>query len=348
MREWVLSGDDLEGLIDSISAEWDLYAPQRKGRLFEFRRLRDFEDLCIEYPLTMIPPSSLFAPGSEVLYHFDPDRPAEIESVDPARPIALFGVHPCDLAGIAILDELHLSPPIDRCYANRRSGSFLVAVECAAPCVEESLCADKETYRARRTFDLLLIPSSGDRWFLRSGSEAGDDVARSCRFLRPATYEDRCRGDEESAARNARFKARFGLDAPTLSARVEASWDDLLWSAQSRLCLSCGACNAVCPTCHCYAVDDVLPVKRGESGERRRRRTGCQLADFAVVAGVENFRGEKAFRLRHRIFKKEVYLVERLGRSGCVGCGRCGHFCPAGIRLVEIFRQISGEEKVDA
>jgi ferredoxin len=344
MGEWVLERRDLGELIGAISGTWRVFAPQRREELFEFRPLENLEDLCLDYPTTMIPPSRLFIPDGEVLYRFDPNDPGRVEAVDPGRPMALIGVHPCDLEGISVLDELYLAPPADRNYANRRRGSLLVVVECAGPCMDEALCADKGTFLPKRACDLQLIPVSADRFLVRSRTKAGTSLCEGRPFLRSVTYEDARALDDFRAVQAARFRSRFGMDGGELSRNVRGSWDDLLWVAQSRLCLNCGACNTVCPTCHCFTTRDTLPLAEDGMGERRRHWSGCQLEEFAAVAGGENFRDRRAYRLRHRVFKKEVYLMDRLDRSGCVGCGRCGHFCPAGIKLVEIFGQLAGEE----
>ena len=58
------------------------------------------------------------------------------------------------------------------------------------------------------------------------------------------------------------------------------------------------------------------------------------------MATGENFRKTAAERVRHRVFKKEVYLKKRFGRSGCVGCGRCIDHCIANISLIEIFNKV--------
>jgi ferredoxin len=79
------------------------------------------------------------------------------------------------------------------------------------------------------------------------------------------------------------------------------------------------------------------------SGARQRMWDSCQLRVFAEVAGGENFREHRASRLRHRMFRKGKYILERTGKSGCVGCGRCSKHCVAKISILEAFQQIAGE-----
>ncbi|MBM3319166.1 MAG: 4Fe-4S dicluster domain-containing protein [Candidatus Eisenbacteria bacterium] len=344
MRDWVLERASLPSFIDFLSKRWKVVAPQRRNEIHEFRELEDPADLCLDYPTTMLPPSRVFLPDGEVLYRFQPNSPGSAAAAAEERPIALFGVHTCDLEGISVMDEIYLAAPIDRAYARRREGAFIVGIECAGPCVEENLCADKGTNHTERVYDLLLHPVDEKRFVVWGRTNRGNDVAEESGLFRPATHQDHAALDDFRAAQARMFRPKFGLRPDELSARVRASWDDLLWVAQSRLCISCGACNVVCPTCHCFTTRDHLPIREDGLGERCRYWTGCQLESFAKVASGENFREKKSQRLRHRIFKKEVYGMDRFGRSGCVGCGRCGHFCPADIRLVEIFGQLSGKE----
>lgn len=344
MRDWVLDRASVPSFLELLSRKWRVIAPQRRSEIYEFRELEDAADLCLDYPTTMLPPSRHFLPDGEVLYRFRPGDPGSASAPEPERPIALFGVHTCDLEGISVMDEIFLAAPIDRAYARRREGAFVVGLECSAPCMDESLCVDKGTNRTDRVYDLLLLPLDEKRFLARSRTERGEEIAAESGLFRQATHEDHGALDDFRAAQTRAMRPRFGLAPEELTARVRASWDDLLWTAQSRLCISCGACNIVCPTCHCFTTKDRVPIAPEACGERCRQWTGCQLENFAVVASGENFREKKSQRLRHRVFKKEVYGMERFGRSGCVGCGRCGHFCPAGIRLVEIFGQLSGRE----
>ena len=82
-----------------------------------------------------------------------------------------------------------------------------------------------------------------------------------------------------------------------------------------------------------------------EMGVRYRRWDGCQIQSFCQVSSGENFRDSAAERVRHRVFKKEVYLKKRFGRSGCVGCGRCIEHCIADISIIDIFNHVMERKK---
>ena len=90
----------------------------------------------------------------------------------------------------------------------------------------------------------------------------------------------------------------------------------------------------VCPTCFCFDVEDRMDPD-GRGGVRERVWDGCQLSEFARVAGGHNFRPDTTQRLRHRFYRKYLYLMTLYGTSFCTGCGRCGRACPVEINVVE-------------
>ena len=82
----------------------------------------------------------------------------------------------------------------------------------------------------------------------------------------------------------------------------------------------------VCPTCVCFDVRDKIALNQ-LTGERYRRWDSCMFDTFAKVASGENFRPTGTERLKHRLYRKGKYMLERWGELGCVGCGRCVHAC---------------------
>jgi ferredoxin len=89
-----------------------------------------------------------------------------------------------------------------------------------------------------------------------------------------------------------------------------------------------------------------FPVLGGTGGVRRRAWDSCQLKCFAEIASGENFRKDRASRLRHRVFRKGRFILERTGKLGCVGCGRCSLHCVAKISILETLRQIADQTVV--
>jgi len=144
----------------------------------------------------------------------------------------------------------------------------------------------------------------------------------------------------------AKYKLSLDVSRERLPKLLEDSYDDPYWESRSETCLSCGSCVMVCPTCFCFDVHDDAALNLRE-GERFRQWDGCVLVDFAKVATGENFRHDKASRFRHRIYRKGKYILERYGKVGCVGCGRCATACLADIASpVEAFNAIAESVRV--
>jgi ferredoxin len=124
---------------------------------------------------------------------------------------------------------------------------------------------------------------------------------------------------------------------------LKRNYEHPIWKERADLCLSCGACNIVCPTCYCFDVQDE-PEWDLKCAERCRSWDGCQLKDFALVTGGHNFRKNPVERFRHRFYHKGAYISDLLGESACVGCGRCVAACVTKIaNPVEVFNKLWGE-----
>jgi formate hydrogenlyase subunit 6/NADH:ubiquinone oxidoreductase subunit I len=117
-----------------------------------------------------------------------------------------------------------------------------------------------------------------------------------------------------------------------------------IWEKLAKKCFSCGSCVMVCPTCYCFDVQDEVDLSL-KTGNRIRTWDGCTLKDFALTAGGHNFRKTAADRIRHRLYRKQKYLMERFGLPGCVGCGRCKRACVPDIAFpVDILAAMKEKE----
>ena len=81
----------------------------------------------------------------------------------------------------------------------------------------------------------------------------------------------------------------------------------------------------------------------GDQVERRREWDSCFNFDFSYMNGGI-VRNQIRSRYRQWLTHKLATWIDQFGTSGCVGCGRCISWCPAGIDLTEEVRAMSGEE----
>jgi ferredoxin len=111
------------------------------------------------------------------------------------------------------------------------------------------------------------------------------------------------------------------------------------WKKGADKCLACGACNFLCPNCHCFSIEDEVDFDL-KTGKRVRKPASCQLRHFTRVAGDHVFRDSKLSRFKHRIYHQIEYFKERHDVVFCTGCGRCIEACPAKIDWVEIINDM--------
>jgi ferredoxin len=312
---------------------------------FAFAELGSKEDIArvrMDYDITILPPKKYLLPTYETLLEFDGPDPHSAKAEMTVRSTVLLGVHPYDLHAVATADAFFAKEPSDPHYLSKRAATRLIGVNIQAPANDLQFQADMGALDPPvGGFDLFLT-DLGDRYFVEIGSDTGIKLLKDAGLSVPAGPEDHKAKQAYDKVKAAHFHKKLPYDTRYLPELLEASYDSLLWEAISRRCYSCGTCTNVCPTCFCFDVQDKLNIDAA-SGVRRRQWDSCQLQGFAVVASGENFRANLANRTRHRMFRKGKYILERTGRIGCVGCGRCIRHCVASISILEAFQQIAGE-----
>jgi ferredoxin len=182
-------------------------------------------------------------------------------------------------------------------------------------------------------FDLAmteLLDGDGHRFLIRAGTAAGADVLAALP-RRPADDATVARADgavADAATRMVRSMPAHGLPDLLTESRESPHWDDV-----AARCLTCGNCTMVCPTCFCTTTEDVTDLT-GDHAERWRRWDSCFDLDFSYVHGG-SVRTSGQARYRQWITHKLGTWHDQFGSSGCVGCGRCIAWCPAGIDITQ-------------
>ena len=171
------------------------------------------------------------------------------------------------------------------------------------------------------------------------GSDAGLELLAKHQGARDAAEEDLWRFGAVQEAKRPRFSYKLDVPVADLPNLLAMSYESPLWEELGEKCLGCGACTVVCPTCYCFHITDRLHLNLSD-GQRVRVWDSCQLPQFAVVAGGEDFRESRADRQRHRFYRKGKYLTEMFGKAGCVGCGRCVRSCLVDIDPVDVFNTL--------
>ncbi len=252
--------------------------------------------------------------------------PAETET----KPLALIGIRSCDLRALALDDQVFIGGEFpDPHYRTVRNSVFLVAVDCAEPGGTCFCTSFPHGPKPRENYDIALteLCTADHHLFLaRSGSQRGEELLAELHCSESTAEETSAAAEQEHQAVEQIMRR---VDVAKVSAALPELFDNSAWDDVAKRCLACANCTMVCPTCFCSTVEETTNLT-GSGAERWRRWDSCFTMDFTKVAGG-NTRPSTRARFRQRVMHKFSYWLDQFGSPGCVGCGRCITWCPAGI-----------------
>jgi len=256
------------------------------------------------------------------------------------EPTRVFlGVRACELAAIKVQDRVLLADRYrDPIYEARRSGAFLIAMQCtqsAATCFCSSMGTGPAVSEGADLILTELLGLGGHRFLVRAGSDRGAKVLTELRTT-PATDADVDQAG--TAVKTAASSQVRSIDNNGIRELLYQNFEHPRWDNVAARCLTCANCTMVCPTCFCTTVEDVSDVT-GKHAERWRKWDSCFTQTFSYIHGGSVRTSSKA-RYRQWMTHKLAAWHDQFGTSGCVGCGRCITWCPAGIDITEEVRAL--------
>jgi ferredoxin len=329
--ELVITRANVDELLGELLTEGRrLVAPVREGERVVFQEVASPAEIDFPEVNTTLPPKETLFPRTEPILDFATVSGAlELKGASPEIPeTVLYGVRPCDAAGLDLLTTVFSDEPKDLFFVERRAHTVVISVACTTPGPVCFCTAVGFGPASERGSDLLLVELGSDRYLSRVASEAGRELVEHHRHL---FIEDETvsypRLADELAARVERTESL--VDA---GPRLREAFDDESWDRVALACLGCGICAFTCPSCHCF---DLIEEGTPDRGSRLKVWDCCAFSSFTVHASGHNPRPDQAARYRQRLLHKLTYFPERYGDSMCVGCGRCIVHCPVGQDIYE-------------
>ncbi len=254
----------------------------------------------------------------------------------------LLGVRACDLKALAVLDRAFGGPTADPFYEIRRKRIVLVGSDCTQPWPSCFCTQTGGMPYPTEGFD-LNVAKLWDGMVVEVGTDRGRALLEDFdRALKPTVKEEE--DAQEKWRRETVLRVHRGNPGGSMPGFSESSGfprgDEASWEEASADCVECGACNAVCPTCHSYFFD--LRGSGGRGFHRRRVADSCLMPGYDRAAGGEEERASTAGRFRYRLVCKLIHQPAQTGLSGCTGCGRCIDACPAGIDMRSVLNRLGG------
>ncbi len=342
VQQYILNKNHLSFWLRQIKTGHELIAPMRdvSGDIV-FTELTRMHETALDGPALMPSPKEFLLPQMEQLFSWSR---AGMEEIVDKKPRVLFGIRPCDLSAISVLDRFYLGNNKDTYYESRRKNMATIAVACNQP-DSTCFCLGLGTGPFLKTGFDVQLSDLGDRFLVETESETGDSLVRDFQHIFtapvPADHEDLY---EARLAAQSRFEKRVNLERVRrmiLAGEVK----DSLWDWVSARCFECGGCVYNCPVCTCFNVLDRSAAPG--SGARMRIWDTCMFKGFTRMTGGAVPAKVKTVRTKRWFHHKLVHWPKQFGVFGCVGCGRCAISCPGTIDMATVALKIKGSDQTE-
>ncbi len=340
-----INRDDLNSFIESLTGEYRVFLPTQTGSSITYRAYSGGsldENSIIGKVRSWEPLKAFYFLGREkVADNYNPEIPGE-----DLKPPCIVGVKACDLKGFKILDHVFLDEKYgDPTYIKNRTAGLVISADCTESIETCFCCAVGVEPHPSADFDINLTKVEGG-YLVEVGSEKGQSKIDKYSSLFSEASPDQIKGAEALRAQvkesvDANIEENGVPADAALTGAVRAKYDsEDLWKDAASTCVECGACNTICPTCHCFLLYD---QKADSDHARFRIWDSCMIKDFARVGGGENPRARLWMRLRNRFDKKFDYFPNTTDVFACTGCGRCISACPGKIDIRDVLNRLVSE-----
>jgi ferredoxin len=352
----ILSGKMMEKtLTKKALAQWvkalhsyKVHLPKRdeEGR-WNYAETDGKEDIVLDVLQTTLPPKKILFPQREVFLEFAKTREGDTETLEvkeilpEKEPTVVFGVRPCEARAAWLLDKVFGGELTDSYYWKRRNQTTLVGLACDTPPSENCFCLSVDGSPSGEEGLDVLLTHLGDKYYVKTLSEKGEKLVNAAKALFQEPKPEDKKNVKAVQAEGIKKIKRQLKDPRAISAKLKGMFDAPLWDDESMSCIRCGICTYLCPSCHCFDINDELESASPLQGRRVRTWDTCQFPDFTMHSSGHNPRPDKASRLRQRLFHKFQYFVEVYDKFQCVGCGRCISLCPVGIDIIQVLDKVS-------
>jgi len=333
MEEMIIDKGKINDFINQIIPDHIVFAPVKNKDIILFKPIKKPDEMTLDYENSRIPPKSIYLPQTETLFRFSKDQNITLETPKKDERTLIFGIRPCDAKSLKILDQVFTGEHEDSLYLSKRKNSILVGLACHNPCLNCFCTSVNGSPTGTDGLDVLLT-DIGDRYYVESITKKGEKIVKNFAGFKPANKEDEKK--KEKVKKKAKDNIKRHIKSEKIVPILDSIFENKYWEEIARTCLGCGICTFLCPTCHCFDMQDEIV---GDRGARIRIWDSCMYSEYTMQASGYNPRPNRMNRIRNRVFHKFNYFPKNNQVFGCVGCGRCITECPVNIDIIEIVNQ---------
>jgi len=265
--------------------------------------------------------------------------------------MAFWGIRPCDFEAIKIYDGVFLRDnKTNLKYKSIRDNLFIFAINCTVnhnTCFCSSMNSGPDI---KDGFDLAVTEifiendenNTSHHFILNADTQKGQNIVDKFQFKEASK-------EEVNFAKNKVIENKESItntfNTKNLDKILQDNYNHEIWYKMGEKCTSCSNCTFVCPTCYCTRTVDFTNLD-GSMATRISKWDSCFSKDFTRINN-KYIRDSLSSRYRHWVMHKFSTWQEQFGTQGCTGCGRCITWCPSGINIVKVIREIQASSKTD-
>jgi heterodisulfide reductase subunit C len=341
LDKMLLSKKELPKFISEIKRKYTVYAPVRDDDIVFYRKIENPSEIELDFSNSNYPPKSLFLKQTETLFKFKPGPNADIKPAEIGNEKSVvFAIRPCDAKSLSILDHVFKQDYKDPFYLDRRKNSILIGLSCNEPTLN-CFCSSFDDTPASSKYVDVLLTDIGDSYFVEVSSDKGKQLIKDFnKHFKPVKKEDEKKRDDVEKKAIAKIKRHVKTE--NIVEKLDKIFENPFWKEYGFKCVGCGTCTYLCPTCHCFDIQDESTLTKGA---RIRVWDTCMNPEYTLHASGYNPRPARTNRVRNRINHKYNYYPKNFDIIACVGCGRCIKLCPVNIDIIDVVNK-AGEVKI--
>lgn len=305
------------------------FVPQTSGGAIMFKEVSPGGEITLESVNTTVPLKSVVFPQTQTMFQYSVGGTGVELPGEMAERVVL-GVRPCDARAMTITDHLFAWDVDDPYYFAMRNKTTILGMSCTSS-HHNCFCTSVGCGPASVDGMDILMTDLGGRYLLEPVTGKGEVLLEELDMLEVSSHADI--KEKMSMVSKVEQEIARKIETGKIVAKLPELWESDLWAKVSASCLGCGICTYLCPTCHCFDIQDET---EGFAGRRCRMWDSCMFKEYTLHASGHNPRPSRLERTRNRINHKYSYFVKKFDVIACVGCGRCINYCPVNIDLLDI------------